>query len=76
MRKRSKRYKQIAKLFQTGKTYTLAEAMPILKKAGNIKFDSFVDMHFHLNVDSKQADQMVDHVPGLRRNELSDILQK
>lgn len=59
MKKRSKRYKQIAKLFLRDKIYTLKEAISILKKAANTKFDSSLDMHFYLNVDPKKADQMV-----------------
>jgi len=30
-----------------------------LKKAGNTKFDSSLDIHFYLNVDPKKAEQMV-----------------
>ena len=41
------------------KTYSLKEAVSILKKAANTKFDSAVELHFHLNVDPKKADQMV-----------------
>lgn len=59
MRKRSKRYKEIAKLVQKDKLYSLKEAISILKKASNIKFDSAVQIHFYLNVDPKKADQMV-----------------
>lgn len=35
------------------------EAISIIKKASNTKFDSSVDLHFHLSVDPKKADQMV-----------------
>ncbi len=59
MRKRSKRYSQILKLFQRDKSYSLKEAISILKKAANTKFDSSLDVHFYLNVDPKKADQMV-----------------
>ena len=59
MRKHSKRYKEIIKQVDKNKTYPLAEAVSILKKSGNTKFDSSVDLHFHLNVDPKKADQMV-----------------
>jgi large subunit ribosomal protein L1 len=37
----------------------LKEAISILKKASNTKFDSSIDLHFHLNVDPKKSDQMV-----------------
>jgi len=59
MRKRSKRYKEISKLFQRDKAYTLQEAISVLKKTSNTKFDSSLQIHFHLNVDPKKSDQMV-----------------
>jgi len=59
MRRHSKRYKETAKLFQKDKTYSLNEAISICKKAANTKFDSSLEIHFHLNVDPKQSDQMV-----------------
>ena len=59
MKKRSKRYKQIIKLFPEHKSYSLAEAISILKKAANTKFDGSLDIHFYLNVDPKKAEQMV-----------------
>ncbi len=59
MKKRSKRYKQNSELFKEDKGYSLSEAITILKKAANTKFDSSVDLHFYLNVDPKKADQMV-----------------
>ena len=59
MKRRSKRYKESIKLTQKDKTYSVAEAIEILKKSSNVKFDSSVDLHFHLNVDPKKADQMV-----------------
>ena len=59
MTKRSKRYKQILKLFQMDKSFSPKEAIPILKKSANTKFDNSVDIHFHLGVDPKKSDQMV-----------------
>jgi len=59
MKKRSKRYKEISNLFKEDESYSLEEAISILKKASNTKFDSSIDMHFHLNVDPKKSDQMV-----------------
>ena len=39
--------------------YPLKEAISVLKKMSPTKFDSSVDLHFHLNVDTKKSDQMV-----------------
>ena len=59
MRKRSKRYREIAKSCQTDASYSLREAIIVLKKTATTKFDSSTDMHFQLGVDPKKADQMV-----------------
>ncbi|MFC1658519.1 50S ribosomal protein L1 [Candidatus Omnitrophota bacterium] len=59
MKKRSKRYQEILKLFDENKTYAVSEAISILKKASNTKFDSSLQVHFHLAVDPKKSDQMV-----------------
>jgi len=56
---RSKRYKESEKQADKDKTYPLKEAVSILKKMAATKFDSSVDLHFNLNVDSKKSDQMV-----------------
>lgn len=37
----------------------MKEAISILKSMPSSKFDGSVDLHFHLNVDPKQSDQMV-----------------
>jgi len=59
MKTHSKRYKETAKGLDEGKTYPLKEAISVLKKLAPPKFDSSVDLHFKLNVDSKKSDQMV-----------------
>lgn len=59
MKNRSKRYKEAIKGLDLEKSYDLQEAVSILKKVPNTKFDSSVDLHFALNVDSKKSDQMV-----------------
>jgi len=58
MRAQSKRYKASAKAVED-KVYTLKEAIAILKKLPQPKFDGAVDLHFNLSVDSKKSDQMV-----------------
>ena len=59
MKTHSKRYKEAVKGLDEGKTYPLKEAISVLKKIAPPKFDSSVDLHFKLNVDSKKSDQMV-----------------
>jgi len=59
MKTHSKRYKESVKLVEVDKPYQLKEAITILKKMLAPKFDSSVDLHFALNVDSKKSDQMV-----------------
>lgn len=59
MKKPSKRYKEATKPVDKTKRYALKEAIGILKEMPVLKFDGSVDLHFHLNVDPKQSDQMV-----------------
>jgi large subunit ribosomal protein L1 len=59
MKERSKRYKEAAKQVDVEKSFNLKDAILILKKMSTTKFDSSVDLHFHLNVDTKKSDQMV-----------------
>lgn len=59
MAKKSKRYQEAAKLIEAGKIYPIAEAVELVKKAGNVKFDASVDIAFKLNLDTRQADQQL-----------------
>jgi large subunit ribosomal protein L1 len=59
MKERSKRYKESVKLVDEKKLYALRDALAIVKKMKAPKFDSTVDLHVHLNVDTKKSDQMV-----------------
>ena len=59
MKERSKRYKASEKDLDRNKSYTIREAVAILKKMQLPKFDSSVHLHFNLNVDTKKSDQMV-----------------
>jgi len=59
MKTRSKRYKESEKTLDRDKVYQLKEAVSALKKMAVTKFDSSVDLHFHLNIDPKKSDQMV-----------------
>lgn len=59
MKKLSKRFKENIKLFEKNKAYSLEEAVSILKKARQAKFDETVELDVQLGVDPKQSDQMV-----------------
>jgi len=59
MSARSKRYKESEKTIDRAKTYSLKEAVGVLKKLNPPKFDASVDLHFSINVDPKKSDQMV-----------------
>jgi len=59
MKIRSKRYKESEKEVQKNKTHQLKDAISIIKKMAPPKFDGSVDLHFNLNVDIKNSDQMV-----------------
>ncbi|MBL7151095.1 MAG: 50S ribosomal protein L1 [Candidatus Omnitrophica bacterium] len=55
----SKRYRESEKQAEKNTAYQLKDAILILKKMPLPKFDSSVDLHYHLNVDVKNSDQMV-----------------
>ncbi len=54
----SKKYVAARKLVEKP-AYTLADAMPLVKKAAFAKFDETVELAMRLGVDPKHADQMV-----------------
>lgn len=58
-KKRSKRYRLAAEKIDRKKTYSLTEALELLKSMPKAKYDESVDVAFHLGVDPKQSDQMV-----------------
>src|SRR5947208_276452 len=53
-----KKYDNAVKLVDKP-TYTVADAMPLVKKAAFAKFDETVELAIRLGVDPKHADQMV-----------------
>jgi large subunit ribosomal protein L1 len=55
----TKRLKATEALIDRSKSYTVAEAMEIVKQAPAAKFDESVDLSLRLGVDPKHADQMV-----------------
>ena len=57
--KRCKKYQEAAKKVDPSKLYTIEEAAKLVKETSTVKFDATVDISFRLNVDPKQADQLV-----------------
>jgi large subunit ribosomal protein L1 len=58
-RQLSKRYREAAKSVDEAKTYTLKEAIAILKTVPKTKFDESVELAFHLKIDTKKSDHLV-----------------
>jgi large subunit ribosomal protein L1 len=57
--KRGKRYLEIAKLVDKTKFHEPAEALELVQKTANAKFDETIEIHLRLGVDSRYADQQV-----------------
>ncbi len=59
MAKRGKNIRKVYEAFDATKSYTLAEAVAILKKTKYSKFDETVEIAINLGVDPRHADQNV-----------------
>ena len=59
MSKQSKNYKNAVKIIGSGKIYSVAEAVDLVKQTAKTKFDSSVEVHMKLSIEPKQADQIV-----------------
>jgi len=59
LERRSKGYRKAAEQIEKGKVYGLADALELLTKTSNIKFDASVELHVNLGVDPRQADQNI-----------------
>lgn len=57
--KRGKKYVDAAKLIDAAKLYDVNEAIDLVQKTSVTKFDSMVEAHIRLGVDSRHADQQV-----------------
>ena len=57
--KRAKKYLAVAEKIESGKLYTIEEAVKLVKETSTVKFDATVDVSFRLGVDPRQADQQV-----------------
>lgn len=59
MAKVGRKYAEAAKLVDGTKTYSITEAVELMKKASYAKFDESVEVSFRLNVDPRHADQQI-----------------
>src|SRR5580698_3056189 len=59
MKKLGKRAKALASSFDTAKLYDPGEAVALVKKNANAKFNETVEIHVRLGVDPKKSDQNV-----------------
>ena len=59
MAKLTKKRKEALAKFDKNGTFTLSEAIKIVKQISNTKFDSSVDIDVRLGVDPRKANQMV-----------------
>ncbi|MBS3903699.1 MAG: 50S ribosomal protein L1 [Simkania sp.] len=59
MTHKSKRFREIAKQVNTEKTYTIQQAVEILKKCPAVKFDQSLDIALKTGIDSRKSDQQV-----------------
>lgn len=57
--KRSKRYRAAAEKIETGKLYSLREAVEVFKETATAKFDESIEVHVRLGIDPRHADQQV-----------------
>ena len=62
---RSKRYKSVKELIDVTKSYSVKEAILLIKKSKKLKFDETIDIAINLGVDPKHADQIVKGVVKL-----------
>ena len=59
MTHQSKRFREIAKVVNSEKSYTISEAIDLLKKCPPVKFDQSVEVSLKTGVDSSKSDQQV-----------------
>jgi large subunit ribosomal protein L1 len=59
MAQKSKRFREIAKLIDAEKIYSVNEAIDILKKCPPVKFDQAMDISIKTGVDARKSEQQV-----------------
>ena len=59
MAKFGKKYLEDAKLIDSTKSYSVAEALELAQKTNTTKFDASIDVSYNLNIDPRYADQQI-----------------
>ncbi len=54
-----KRYKEVKKLVDNKKAYSVVEGVGLVKETSKVKFDATVELHVKLGIDVKQSDQNI-----------------
>ena len=57
--KKGKRYVEAKKLVDKTQLYDIPEAVSIVKKAANAKFDETIEAHLRMGLDGRHADQQI-----------------
>lgn len=55
----SKRFEALLKVIDKSKEYSLGEAVELVKKTANVKFDSSVEVHINLRIDPSKQEQQI-----------------
>jgi len=55
----SKKYLELASKVDKAKTYSIEEAVKIIKETAKTKFDSSIEVHVRLGIDSQKGEQTV-----------------
>ena len=55
----AKRLKELSKLVDANKLYSVEEAADLVKQTAKAKFDESIEVHIRLGIDPKQSDQIV-----------------
>jgi len=56
---RSKRYSEVKKLVDPKKLYSVQEAVDLVKKTSNTKFEGTVEVHMNLGIDVRKSEQTI-----------------
>jgi large subunit ribosomal protein L1 len=59
LERRAKGFRKSAELIESGKFYSVDEAVALAKKTSHVKFDATVEAHIRLGVDPRHADQNI-----------------
>lgn len=57
--KRGKKYRAVSEKLDKNKTYSISEALTLIKEGKIAKFDESVEVHIKLGLDTKKGDQQV-----------------